>query len=68
MATLDKGRTSGTPHLVKGPLGEDHPKKIILNLDVMREDERNTFFAEIYCFDIGRKKVCMDLCFVDIYY
>ena len=67
MATLDKGRISGIPHLVKGPLGEDHPKKIILNLDVMREDERNTFFVEIYFVDIGIN-VCMDLCFVDIFY
>ena len=42
MASLALRRTLGTPKVVKGPRGEDHHKKIILKLDVMREDKRKT--------------------------
>ena len=42
MAGLTTRRTLGTSQVVKGQHGEDHPKKIILKLDLMRKDERKT--------------------------
>ena len=47
MAGLTTGIILRTSQVVKGQHGEDHPKKIIVKLDLMRKDKRKPPFLEI---------------------